>query len=127
MMLGDVGLRSFHVISNVVSFWIVGFIGVLRFAMMGSAHHVGRRVCIGANVGRWRRRGSVVIGIFDVRIRAGRVWSVGSMFASEGAMGASAGNALLQGRGLALVGREFMKGCLVMLRWLCVGRPVIRS
>lgn len=52
MMLKDVGLRNFHVIMNVIRFWIVGFISVLRYVIMGSVHHVGRRVCIGANVGR---------------------------------------------------------------------------
>lgn len=109
-MLGDVDLRNFHVISNVLRFWIVGFIGVLRFAIMGSAHHVGRRVCISANVGRWRRKESAVIGIFDVIIHVRKVWIAGSMFASEGAMGVCAVNALLKGRGLVPVVGEFMKG-----------------
>lgn len=68
-----------------------------------------------------------MIGIFDVIIRAVRVWIVGSMFVSEGAMGEFVVNALLRGRGLVLVRREFMKECLVMLWCHCVGIPVIRS
>lgn len=69
-MLGVVGLRTFHVISNVIRCWTVGFIDVVRFVTMGSAHFVGRNLCIGANVGRRRRRGSVVRGTSDVKMLA---------------------------------------------------------
>lgn len=72
-MLGVVGLRNFHVISNVIRCWTVGLIDVVRFVMMGNAHLVGRNVCIGANVGRRRRRESVVRGIFDVKMLANAV------------------------------------------------------
>jgi hypothetical protein len=51
-MFEDVGSRSFLVKLLVQSYWIVVFIGVLRFATVARVRRVGHVVFIGVNVGR---------------------------------------------------------------------------
>lgn len=111
-MLGDVGLRNLGVGRGVIGFWIAVWmiIGVMRFVMTGFVRLVERGVCMGVNVGGWRRRGSVVDGFFGVWGSVGRVWSVGSMFVRGGVIRVSVGSVRFKGGGSVLVGRGFIKG-----------------
>lgn len=52
--------------------------------------------------------------------------TVGNMFAREGVTRESVGCVLIRGRGVVPVGRNSTRGCLVMLRRLCVVGLVIK-
>jgi hypothetical protein len=114
-MYVDVGSKSSLVKHVVRKNWIVVFIDVLRFATAAIVRRVGRVVFIGVNVGRWKRRGSVVNVFFNVVILVRRSLAVGSMFVRKGVILGSVVDVLYKGRELVLVGKGCMKECLVML------------
>ena len=125
-MLEGAGSRNSRVGKFVIRFWIVGFMGVVRFAMRDPALLAGHAGCTGAGAERRRRRGSAVTACLVVVSPVRRGLGVGGMCVREGAILGSVGSAPCKGRGHALVGRGSMKGCLVMLQCPCVGLPVIR-
>lgn len=125
-MLEGAGSRNFLVVKFVIRFWIVGFMGVVRFAMRGPARLAGHAGCTGVGAGGRRRRGSAVTVCLGVVSPVRRGLGVGGMCVREGAILGSVGSAPCKGREHALVGRGSMKGCLVMLQCPCVGLPVIR-
>lgn len=67
-----------------------------------------------------------MIGISVVGIRAGKCLGAGNIFAGEGVMWGNVGSARSRGSGAALVGRECMKGWLVMFWCPFVGQLVVR-
>lgn len=111
----------------VLSFWIVGFIGVTKSAMMVHAHHAELVVCINVNVGRERRKGNAVIGIFGVIIHVIGCLGVESISVPKDVIQGNVASAHFKEGGLVLVGNEFMKGCLVTFLCHCVVQLVIRS
>lgn len=125
-MLNGVVLRIFHVMAFAPRNWIAGGTSAAKYAMRASARHAGRGECTNANVERWRKRGSAMRGILDVRFLVRSCLGVGSIFVKKGAIRRSVGNAHFRGGESAHVGRGFIKGWLVMWLCHCAGQLVIR-
>lgn len=121
------GLRISHVTMLVKRNWLVGFTAARRYATRGPARPAGFGQCIGANVGRGRRRGSVVRGsILGVRSLVRKCLGVGSISVVKGVIQWSVGRARYRARGHVHVGRECMKDCLAKTPCRCVVQLVIR-
>lgn len=124
-MCDDVGLRTFPVKDYAKSFYLVEVTGVVKFAMMVNARLVGKKASISAYVEKFKWKEIVLRRFLGVIIRVKSCSVVKGMYVPEGVMRVSVGIVHSRGRGLALVGRECMKGWLVMLLFHCVGELVI--
>lgn len=124
---GDVGLRISHVTMFVRICWLVGSTAARRFAIRGPARHARFGQCTGADVGRERRRGSVVKGlILGVRSHVKRFLGVGNISVVKAVIRRIVDHAHFRGRGHAPVGRQYMKDCLAKPLCLCVVQLVVR-
>lgn len=124
-MSDDVGLRIFPVKDYAKNFYLVELTGVVKFAMMVNARLVGKEATIRAYVGKLKWKEIVLRRILGVIIRVRSCSVVEGMYVPEGVMRVSVAIVHFRGRGLALVGRECMKGWLVMFLFHFVGELVV--
>lgn len=119
-------LRIFHVKAFAQSYWIVKFTAVHPPAMKALALLVGLEVFIPANVGEKKKKGSVLIVVFGVRIPVRGCLDVGSMSVVGVAILVIVVSVHYRVEGLALAGRERMKKWVVMYLYRYVVELVIR-
>lgn len=104
----------------------MGHTNVYKYATMALVRLARHKLCTGASVAGFSKRGSVVRENLDVRMSVRDCLAVESMFARKVAIRGNVVNVLCKERGHVLVGRKSMMECHVMLPHRCVGALVIR-